>query len=51
MVNDAKGVLRRFGESNSSEKNGKLFKPLCSVNDSLERTGKAGKAAALEKLL
>ena len=45
LVNDAKGVLRRFGEGNCSEKNGKLLKPLCSVNDSLERlypsTGKA----------
>ena len=37
LVNDAKGVLRRFGEGNCSEKNGTLSKPSCSVNDSLKR--------------
>ena len=36
LVNDAKGVLRRFGEGNCSEKNGTLLKPSCSVNDSLK---------------
>ena len=45
LVNDAKGVLRSFGEGNCNEKNGTVSKPSCSVNDSLKKlyrsTGKA----------
>ena len=45
LFNDAKGVLRSFGEGNCSEKNGAPSKLSCSVNDNLKKlypsTGKA----------
>ena len=48
LVNDAKGVLRSFGEGNCSQKNQKSSKPSSSgVNDSLKKFYPSTRKAAV----